>query len=184
MAGQEAVNRYARAFVSVISGRDDALDIYREFHGIAKELTENKAVVHYFMNPSVMVRDKVKTLDASLADAGADGIVRRLLVALVRNNRFGILKYLSDPVRRMLYDELGMVEVKLTVPVALSADMKTRFQKAFEKKTGKKVILSIETDPGVIGGAVARIGSLLIDGSIKTNLVKIREKLTGEIQWR
>ncbi len=184
MAGQEAVNRYARAFVSIISKRDKPLALYREFEEFTEELTGNKSAVHYFMNPSILIRDKVKFLEALLSDAGADGVVSRLLVTLIRNNRFGILKYLVDPVRRMLYDELGMVEVKLTVPVALSAEMESRFKKAFEKKTGKKVILSTDVDPGVIGGAVARIGSLLIDGSIKTNLVKIREKLTGEIQWR
>jgi len=73
------------------------------------------------------------------------------------------------------------VEVKLTVPVALSKGMEARFQAAFEKRTGKQVVLSTQVDSGVIGGAVARIGSLLIDGSLKTNLVKMREKLTGEI---
>ena len=74
-----------------------------------------------------------------------------------------------------------MVEVKLTVPVSLTEDMEARFKAAFEKKTGKQVILSTEVDSGIIGGAVARIGSFLIDGSVKTNLVKIREKLTGEM---
>lgn len=181
MAGQEAINRYARAFVSIISKRDDALALYREFHEAQRELTENKGAVHYFMNPSILIRDKVKMIEKLLTDAGGHEIVCRLMVTLVKNNRFNILKYLSEPARRMLYEELGMVEVKLTVPVSLSEDMEARFKAAFEKKTGKQVILSTEVDSGVIGGAVARIGSLLIDGSLKTNLVKIREKLTGEI---
>ncbi|MCK5879194.1 MAG: ATP synthase F1 subunit delta [Holophagae bacterium] len=181
MAGQEAVNRYARAFVSIVSKRDDALALYAELHEAQRGLTENKETVHYFMNPSILTRDKVKMIEKLLTDAGGHEIVRRLMATLVRNNRFNILKYLSEPIRRMLYDELGMVEVKLTVPVSLTEDMEARFKAAFEKKTGKQVILSTEVDSGVIGGAVARIGSFLIDGSVKTNLVKIREKLTGEM---
>ena len=184
MAGQEAINRYARAFVATISERDDALKLYNEFDEAVKSLTENQAIVHYFMNPSVLTREKVRMMEKMLTDAGANEIVCRLMTILVKNNRFSILKYLPEPVKRMLYDALGMVEVKLTVPVPLSKKMESRFQAAFEKKTGKQVILSTEVDSSVIGGAVARIGSLLIDGSVKTNLVKIREKLTGELQWR
>ncbi|NOY22640.1 MAG: ATP synthase F1 subunit delta [Acidobacteria bacterium] len=183
MASQEAINQYARAFVSIVSKWDDALALCDEFHDAERELTENKAAVHYFMNPSILTRDKLKMIDKLLMDAGAHEIIRRLMVTLVKNNRFNILKYLSEPIRRMLYEELGMVEVKLTVPVTLSKDMENRFQAAFEKKTGKRVILSTEVDSDIIGGAVARIGSLLIDGSLKTNLVKMREKLTGELQW-
>ena len=184
MAGQEAVNRYARAFVSIIAKREDALALFDEFHEMLRGLTENKAAVHYFMNPSILIRDKVETMNKLMADTGTDKILRRLMVILVKNNRFNILRYLSEPAKRMLYEELGMVEVKLTVPVDLSDEMETRFRTAFEKKTGKQVILSTVVDPGVIGGAVARIGSVLIDGSLKTNLVKIREKLTGDMQWR
>ncbi|PJB83392.1 MAG: ATP synthase F1 subunit delta [Acidobacteria bacterium CG_4_9_14_3_um_filter_49_7] len=181
MAGREAINQYARAFVSIISKREDALTIFSEFRDVANGLTENTAVVHYFLNPSILTRDKVKMMDKLLIDVGADGIVRRLMTTLVKNNRFNILKFLLEPTRHMLYEELGMVEVKLTVPVALSKGMEARFQAAFEKRTGKQVVLSTQVDSGVIGGAVARIGSLLIDGSLKTNLVKMREKLTGEI---
>ncbi|RLE18056.1 MAG: ATP synthase F1 subunit delta [Acidobacteria bacterium] len=184
MAGQEAVNRYARAFVSIISKKENALALYGEFHDAVQGLTENKAIVHYFMNPSILTRDKVDMIAKMMTEAGSDEIVRRLIVTLIKNNRFNILTYLAEPIRRMLYEQLGMVEVKLTVPVALSKEMEKKFKAAFEKKTGKQVILSTEIDSGVIGGAVARIGSLLIDGSVKTNLVKVREKLTGEMQWR
>lgn len=181
MAGNEAINQYARAFVSIVSKQKDALKIYNEFHDIARGLTENKTAVHYFMNPSILTRDKVKTIDKLLSDAGAHDIVRRTLTTLTRNNRFNVLRFLSEPVKRLLHEELGMVEVKLTVPVSLSKKLEDRFRAAFEKRTGKQVILSTTVDPGVIGGAVARIGSLLIDGSLKTNLVRMREKLTGEI---
>ncbi len=181
MAGNEAINQYARAFVSIVSKQKNALQIYNEFHDTARGLTENKTAVHYFMNPSILTRDKVKTMDKLLSDAGVHDIVRRTLTTLTRNNRFNVLRFLSEPAKRLLYEELGMVEVKLTVPVPLSKEMEDRFQSAFEKKTGKKVILSTQVDSSVIGGAVARIGSLLIDGSLKTNLVRMREKLTGEI---
>ncbi len=184
MADHEAVSRYARAFVSIIAKRGEALELFGEFQELSAEFIGNKAVVHYFMNPSVLTRDKVQMVSKMLAEAGASDIVSRMMITLVKNNRFNILKYLSEPVRRILFEELGMVEVQLTVPTPLSKEMETRFKAAFEKKTGKQVILRMKVDSGLIGGAVARIGSVLIDGSIKTNLIKIREKLTGENQWR
>jgi len=146
MAGQEAVNRYARAFVSIISKKENALALYGEFHDAVQGLTENKAIVHYFMNPSILTRDKVDMIAKMMTEAGSDEIVRRLIVTLIKNNRFNILTYLAEPIRRMLYEQLGMVEVKLTVPVALSKEMEKKFKAAFEKKTGKQVILSTKAE--------------------------------------
>jgi F-type H+-transporting ATPase subunit delta len=59
----------------------------------------------------------------------------------------------------------------------LSSDTIEKIRTTLSKKTGKDIILEVEQDPGLIGGIITRIGDLVLDGSIKTQLFNMRETL-------
>jgi F-type H+-transporting ATPase subunit delta len=59
----------------------------------------------------------------------------------------------------------------------LSSDAVEKIKEALSNKTGKQVILDVEQDPNLLGGIVTRIGDLVLDGSIKTQLLNMRETL-------
>ena len=52
-----------------------------------------------------------------------------------------------------------------------------RVRRSLEQRTKKKVMLEAEVDPNLIGGVVARVGDLVLDGSVRTQLATLREKL-------
>ena len=65
-------------------------------------------------------------------------------------------------------------------PADLSPDRVEEVKKQLETRTGKEVILSVEHDPSLIGGALTKIGNVIYDGSLKTQLAKVRENLYKE----
>ena len=158
----------------------EPLRILESLEEVVRVLSSDRAAQHYFRNPAVLNREKVKTMEQFVDQLKLEATLGRLLVLLIENNRFELIPYLPEAVRRDLYERLGMVQVDLKVPVAIDDDLRRRFAEAFEQRTGKQVVLKITRDESIVGGAVARIGSMLIDGSFKTNLANIREKLTGE----
>lgn len=182
MLDQTVVSRYVKAYVSVVMEFKKPLDIYEEFVQIVHGILGQKGAVGYFGNPAVLIKDKLKVLTGVLNESNPNDLNKKMLIQIVKNNRFALLKYIVGEIRKYLYEALGMVEVQLTVPTKLSENMERKFVEAFEKRTGKEVVLCVNEDKNIMGGAIARIGSVLIDGSYKTNLLKIKEKLSGELQ--
>ena len=68
----------------------------------------------------------------------------------------------------------------LTAAAPLSPELKARAAAALEKLSGRKVNLTIEIDPGLLGGAVTQVGSMVYDGSLKTQLARLRRTMGEE----
>ena len=61
----------------------------------------------------------------------------------------------------------------------ISGKLNDKIKATLEKITGKQVVVTNEIDPSIIGGIVARVGDLLLDGSIKTQLQDLKESIQG-----
>jgi F-type H+-transporting ATPase subunit delta len=71
----------------------------------------------------------------------------------------------------------GMNLAEVRSAVALSADQQTRLAAALSKRTGKTVDLKVVVDPSVVGGIVATVGDIVIDGTVRTNLDQLKSRL-------
>ena len=91
--------------------------------------------------------------------------------------------YHAEGRRKVLYyeklaDELkGVARATLVSAVALSDETVQKIRATLSEKTGKDIVLEVHQDPSLIGGIVTRIGDLVLDGSIKTQLLNMRETL-------
>ena len=75
-------------------------------------------------------------------------------------------------------DELkGVARASLVSATELSSETVDKIRSALSKRTGKDIILEVEQDPELIGGIVTRIGDLVLDGSVRTQLLNMRESL-------
>ncbi len=75
-------------------------------------------------------------------------------------------------------DELkGVDKDSVTSATELSDDAVSKIKESLSKKTGKTIVLNVEQDPSLIGGVVTKIGDLVLDGSVKTQLINMRETL-------
>jgi F-type H+-transporting ATPase subunit delta len=77
-------------------------------------------------------------------------------------------------------EKVSRARVKAAIP--LDEGTRERLRQTLEKITGTTVIMDVEEDPGIIGGVLARVGDLVLDGSVRTQLFSLRESLIkGEV---
>jgi len=74
----------------------------------------------------------------------------------------------------------GMVSATLTTAAPLTPELTSRATSALERLSGRKVNLTVEVDPGLLGGAVTQVGSMVYDGSLKTQLARLRRTMGEE----
>ena len=99
------------------------------------------------------------------------------LLLLFEKGRIGFLASINE-FYQALADELkGVARASLTSATELGDETIEKIRAALSKRTGRDIILEVEQDPGLIGGIVTRIGDLVLDGSIKTQLLNLKESL-------
>jgi F-type H+-transporting ATPase subunit delta len=112
--------------------------------------------------------------------ASVKGPQLKLIEILLQNGRMGILPEVAAEFRKLEEASLNRVSVELTTARPLDAKLQQGVIASLEKFTGKTVRLTHKVDPGVLGGARARIGSLVYDGTVASRLQKLRQQLIGE----
>ena len=173
--------RYARALADSAGGKDSGrLDaVAAELALAANVLGADAKFVHFFADPSIFLDDKRAAIDGLARRARLSEVVRSLLLVLVANRRLGILAAIADAFEGIRDERLGIVKAETTTAVPVSAAELKRLGEALEKMTGRTVRISHRVDPSILGGARTRIGSRVYDGTLKHQLVALRERLVG-----
>ncbi len=104
-------------------------------------------------------------------------IVGKLLTLLAERDRLVLLPDLLASYRDRLMDHQNVVRAELTTATPLDDQRSAEIQQQLARATGRTVTLQTRTDPALIGGIVARIGSTVYDGSITRQLEKMKERL-------
>ncbi|MDH3883693.1 MAG: ATP synthase F1 subunit delta, partial [Desulfobacterales bacterium] len=89
----------------------------------------------------------------------------------------GFIGSINDYYQKLADELKGVARASLVSAIDLSADTVEKIRVALSKKTKKDIILEVEQDPELIGGIITKIGDLVWDGSIKTQLINMRESL-------
>jgi len=110
---------------------------------------------------------------------GADKLMTRFLNLLVEKKRTDILPELAAEYQAIVDKDQNICRSNVISATELSEDLQGKVQATLENITGKKVILATEVDPSIIGGIVAKVGDLVLDGSIKTQLAGLNESIKG-----
>jgi F-type H+-transporting ATPase subunit delta len=101
---------------------------------------------------------------------------------LVERGRIQYLRMIVSCFQEFMDEETGVVRAVVRSAVPLPKDLRDKFSEVLAKVTGKQVTLQIEEDPAIVGGVVAHIGDMVLDGSIRSQLQSIRESIgRGEL---
>ena len=85
---------------------------------------------------------------------------------------------IAEEFNRLVDDEEGRMSAEVTTATPLDSAHEERLREALSRRTGREVRLEIKVDASLIGGAVAKVGDLVFDGSLRTQLSKLRANLT------
>jgi F-type H+-transporting ATPase subunit delta len=180
MTSRAAATRYARALFDVaLKEGADVQQIGRDLSGFGSLLTEHESLGRVFANPAVPAPRKRAIVEELIARAGAlHPTLRKLLLLLADRNRLVLLPQLAAAYRSRLLDHAQVVRAEVTTAVALPQDRLAALKAGLARATGRDVQIENRVDPGIIGGAVTRIGSTVYDGSLTRQLQKMKESLS------
>jgi F-type H+-transporting ATPase subunit delta len=172
--------RYARAIFRL--GQDNGtVDSYAETLSTLADLFDDPEleVAETLVNPLYPLEARHKVMTAIAEAVGADALMTAFLNLLVERKRIDVLKEVAAQVRGMLDQEKNISHGRVTSAIELDDALLGQIQAKLEDITGNKVILETQVDPSIIGGMVARVGDLVLDGSIRTQLNGLKESIKG-----
>lgn len=179
MIGSNVARRYAQAFFKVAGEENRYEELYRELFGFARLLEENKDLRAFFVNPIFSRTEKTEVLETIVGKTGLSALTANFLKILTDKGRIGLVGAVAESYRAMMDEALGRISVAVTTAHPLSATLAAALKESMKEATGKEVELAVRQDAGLIGGIVVKVGDKVFDGSVKTQLVAMRN-LLGE----
>ncbi len=169
--------RYAKALL-LIGKEDGNTETYREeLAGISSLIEREKTLEQAINNPLYNAEGRKKVLGSVIDKLGLSAVMKSFLTLLFDKGRFIYLSSINEFYQKLADELKGISRASLVSATALSSETVDKIRATLSEKTGKDIILDIEQDPSLIGGIVTRIGDLVLDGSIKTQLLNMRESL-------
>lgn len=171
--------RYAKALFSL--GKEQGkYEAYNEALSAIEVLyDESPEVGDSLTNPLYPLEARQKIMAKVAELAKADKMLTAFLNLLVEKHRAGILPDIAQEMQVMVDREQGISHGSVVSAVELDAALLEKIQATLEKITGNQVILETEVDSSIIGGVIAKVGDLVLDGSIKTQLNGLKESIKG-----
>ena len=169
--------RYAKALI-LIGQEDGQAEQYRkELDAVIGLFDTQEGFEATLINPLFNKNDRKKVLTAVLEATPFSPVMKSFLNLLFDKGRFGFLRDIASYYKEMADELNGVVKASVTSATKLPKKTVDKIKKSLSKKTGKTIVLSVEQDPSLIGGIVTKIGDLVLDGSVRTQLINMRETL-------
>lgn len=179
MTNRSSAARYARALLDVTRAeRGDVEAVERDLASFVSLVDGEAALRRALVNPAIPAPRKKALVTELLARAPLQPPVAKLLLLLAERDRLALLPDVLDLYRQRLLDLRNIVRAEVTTAVPLEAGRVEALRAALGALTGGQVAMTTRVDPGLIGGVVTRIGSVVYDGSVRRQLERMREALT------
>ncbi|MFH0960777.1 MAG: ATP synthase F1 subunit delta [Pseudomonadota bacterium] len=171
--------RYAKALLE-IGQANDALDKYgSDLEALTKIISESKDFKEVLVSPVFTKEDKKKIAGEILDKLGADVMVKNFVNVLLDRERIDQLPGIETAFRSSVDEIRGITRGQVISAESLGESDLTLVTEALSKISGKKVLVTTEVNPFLIGGLVARVGDMVFDGTIRTQLNQLKESLKG-----
>jgi F-type H+-transporting ATPase subunit delta len=174
--------RYAKALFNLAKDEGQVDQYGQELDGFVQLLGSLPDLANAIQNP-LYPEGTRKAVFNSIGDkAGLTPIMKSFVNLLITKNRVGSLSEIQEYYNRLIDENANIARADLSAAVELDEQTIGDIACTLEKMTGKKVVVHFQQDPSLIGGLVARIGDLVLDGSIRSQLLGIKESLKrGEL---
>ena len=177
MSTRASAARYARALLDVVIQEGTPEQVEQELTGFAALVARTPQLQKVFANPALPVSAKRGIVEDLLARTKGSPVLAKLLLLLADRDRLSLLGELADAYRERLMEHQHVVRAEVTSAEPLPAERLAEVQRRLAHATGRQVLMTTRIDPALIGGVVTRVGSVVYDGSIATQLARIRERL-------
>ncbi|MDZ7640472.1 MAG: F0F1 ATP synthase subunit delta [Desulfurivibrio sp.] len=171
--------RYAKALFAV--GKEDgSYAAYAEsLNELAELFTGNPEVADALTNPLYPDDVRLKVMESLAQALKASPVMVNFCKLLAEKQRAAILPDVAQAYQEMVDQDRNLLRGTLVTAGSIDQELSAKVKATMEKITGKQVELSSQVDPAIIGGMVAKVGDLVLDGSIRSQLASLKESIKG-----
>ena len=172
---EEIAEVYARSLFEVAQEADKLDTVREQLAQFADTVSENRDLQVFFFSPYFSSEEKVQSLGRALDDA--DPIVVNFLGVLIEKHRMPAIFRIRQRFEALWQAENKVLPVQITSAVQLSDDTVRSIGDRIGERTGRKVELTSEVDPDILGGLVLQVGNNVLDASIRNRLENLRKQV-------
>ena len=176
MVDRTVARRYAEAFVNTLEPSGRLETGLGELDQIARVYAGSKDLQRFLGSPEIGPEEKERLLNRALSEAVSQETMS-LLRLLLKKDRMEQLPAVCEEAKDLSERRQGVVRGFVATAHPVSSAETERLAQAVGTALGRRVILERQVDPSLIGGVRVAVGSTLLDGSVRTQLEKVREQL-------
>ncbi len=177
MQSSTAAVRYAKALFGLAKDERRLTDVRQEVESFASLLEENAELHDALMTPLHPAEERKAVLVAIVERGGLSRLLQNFCSYLIDQRRLVDFAGICAEFGRLADEDAGLMTAQVVSANPLDERRKDRLRRALSERTGREVRLEVEIDPALIGGAIAKVGDLVFDGSIRTQLSQLRTNL-------
>ncbi len=172
--GSTVADRYATALFELAENDKELVAIETDLGNFAALLDESPDLKRLVRSPVFSAGDQARAVAAVMDKAGIGGLVANLVKVAAGNRRLFIVPDIIAAFRRLLAKYRGEVSAEVTSAEPLSDKQVAELKDALKSSLGKDVSLATSVDPTLIGGLIVKVGSRMINGSVRTKLNSLK----------
>lgn len=169
---------YAKAIMEVTASPELANALRAELERFEQVRASSEELQQLYANPGIEFDVKSNVTHAIAQRLGLSDLAGKVLEVLIRNHRINDLRAIVDGVAEMVRQATGAVAAEVRSAKPLSNQEVAELRRMLETKFGKRVEVTVATDPTLLGGLVAKVGSEVYDASVSGKINKFRESLS------
>jgi F-type H+-transporting ATPase subunit delta len=175
---QSAARSYAKALHDLARERGQAEAVGAELAQAVEVVRTDPALAHFFARPGVAAVAKRRAADEIAQRLGVGKLVRDFLGLVAAHGRGDILPEIGEAYRALVDTELNRARARVRAAVPLSDSERSALASRLgEALGGKHVAVEAVVDNTLLGGFVAEVGSMIVDGSLDGQLARLKERL-------
>jgi F-type H+-transporting ATPase subunit delta len=171
--------RYAAALLELAEDKRALDAVSADLAALGHMIAGSNDLQTLITSPLMERADQARAITAVGKAANFGELTQRFLGLVAANRRLFALPGIIKAFRKMLADKRGEVAAEVTAAHPLTDAQQAAVSEAIKRVVGGKVSIDMKVDPSLLGGLIVRVGSRMIDGSVKTKLQKLQLAMKG-----
>ena len=176
MTGDVLVLRYATALIELSEEEKIQAEVGSQLADFAGACGDGE-LRKVLLDPSCSHADKAAILGDVAGKLKLSDLLKNFVMVLLENKRLALVAAINEAFQALFDEKAGRVKAEVVLPFEPDKAESEEIRKGLERATGKDVVMDVTVDPELIGGVVAKVGSLVYDGSVRTQLENIKNNI-------
>lgn len=172
--------RYARAVFELAQEEKAVEPVARDFAALKQMMAQSADLTRLIRAPVFSREEQASGMNGVLHRMEASALTRRFILLLASKRRLFVLPDIIAAYQRMVSQQKGEMSAQVTSARPLSDDETAELKAILKSKLSRDVLLETRVDPALLGGLIVKVGSRMIDSSLRTKLNGMRTAMRGQ----